>query len=88
MILNFSLKEKDNINEETIELLEPYIDLKSPDGTIDIFTAKVAAKSNNALSGLCQWCGAMSDYHKASKIVKPKLIMLTIKEGELNEAES
>jgi len=31
-IMNFSQVEKDNINEETIELLEPYLTLKAPDG--------------------------------------------------------
>jgi len=30
----------------------------------------------------------MSDYHKQSKIVKPKLRLLEIKMGELKEAES
>jgi hypothetical protein len=30
--MNFSQNEKDNINEETIELLEPYLTLKAPDG--------------------------------------------------------
>jgi len=30
----------------------------------------------------------MSDYHKASKIVKPKLRLLNQKEGELRLAES
>jgi phage shock protein A len=30
----------------------------------------------------------MSDYHKASKIVKPKLKLLEVKQGELEEAQS
>jgi hypothetical protein len=30
----------------------------------------------------------MSDYHKQSKIVKPKLRLLEIKMGELKEAET
>jgi dynein heavy chain len=28
MLINFSKNDKDNINEETIELLEPYLELK------------------------------------------------------------
>ena len=29
-LFEFSEKEKDNINEETVELLQPYVDLKTP----------------------------------------------------------
>jgi dynein heavy chain len=31
-LLEFSQNEKDNINEETIELLEPYLTLNNPNG--------------------------------------------------------
>lgn len=34
------------------------------------------------------WAAAMSDYHKQSKIVKPKLRLLEVKMAELAEAES
>ena len=37
---------------------------------------------------MCVWAGAMSDYHKQSKIVKPKLRLLEIKTASLQEAES
>lgn len=74
----FSNEEKDFINEETIELLEPYLSLKTADGR-PLFEGDVAAKASNALKGLCVWSGAMSDYHKASKIVKPKLRLLEIR---------
>jgi len=83
----FSENDKDNINEETIELLEPYITLKSDSGE-DVFTAEVAKKANNALVGLCIWAAAMSDYHKQSKIVKPKLKLLEMKTLSLEEAKS
>lgn len=59
----FSKHEKDSINEETIELLEPYLTLKAPTGK-DIYDAGVAKNANAALEGLCIWAGAMSDYHK------------------------
>jgi len=62
-LFNFSNNEKDNINEETIELLEPYLTAKTPDGQ-DMFAPKVAKNASNALEGLCIWCAAMSDYHK------------------------
>jgi len=37
---------------------------------------------------MCTWAAAMSDYHKQSKIVKPKLRELEIKSGQLEAAES
>ena len=82
----FSEFEKDNINEETIELLEPYLTFKSPKGE-DLFVGEVAKKASAALAGLCTWAGAMSDYHKASKIVKPKLRLLELRSAQLAEAE-
>jgi len=85
-LLSFSQNDKDNINEETIELLEPYLTLRTPDDR-EVFTGPVAKKSSSALEGMCVWAAAMSDYHKQSKIVKPKLRMLEIKMAQLKEAE-
>ena len=82
-LLDFSTNEKDNINEETIELLEPYLTLKIPSSGEDAFTGQVAKKSSAALEGMCVWAAAMSDYHKQSKIVKPKLRLLEIKNASL-----
>lgn len=86
-MLDFSTNEKDNINEETIELLEPYVTLKQPANGEDVFTGQVAKKSSAALEGMCVWAAAMSDYHKQSKIVKPKLRLLEMKTASLQEAE-
>jgi len=86
-LLDFSNEEKDNINEETIELLHPYLTLRTPKDE-EIYTPEVAAKSSVALVGMSIWTAAMSDYHKQSKIVKPKLRLLEIKMGELKEAET
>jgi len=77
-LLQFSQDEKDNISPETIELLEPYLTLHAPDGSA-IFDPVVAATASAALKGLCTWAAAMSDYHKQSKIVRPKLRLLEIK---------
>jgi len=63
-LFDFSNNEKDNINEETIELLEPYLTLKIPSTGEDAFTGQVAKKSSAALEGMCVWAAAMSDYHK------------------------
>jgi hypothetical protein len=37
-LIDFSNNEKDNINEETIELLEPYLTLKLPNTGEDAFS--------------------------------------------------
>lgn len=86
-LLDFSNLEKDLINEETIELLHPYLTLRTPKDE-EIYTPEVAQKSSTALIGMAIWTAAMSDYHKQSKIVKPKLRLLEIKMGELKEAET
>lgn len=70
-----------------MELLEPYITFKSIKGE-DIFVGEVAKKTSNALAGLCTWAAAMSDYYKASKVVKPRMRLLQIRTGQLAEAES
>lgn len=87
LLLDFSQYEKDNINEETIELLEPYLTLRFPSNNEEVFTGQVAKKSSSALEGMAVWAAAMSDYHKQSKIVKPKLILLQMKTASLEEAE-
>lgn len=62
-LFDFSENEKDNINEETVEFLQPYVDLKTPNDQ-DVFTGEVAKKSSQALAGMCVWAAAMSDYYK------------------------
>jgi hypothetical protein len=69
--------------------LEPYLNLSSAeDPPKKLFDPEVAKVTSNALWGLCTWAGAMSDYHKQSKIVKPKLHMLEVKTISLNEAQA
>jgi dynein heavy chain len=70
---------KDQITEETIELLCPYMDLEN-------FNPQVAKNASAAAEGLCTWVRAMKFYHEASKIVKPKLEALGIAEGQLDVA--
>jgi len=85
-LINFSKDERDNINEETVELLEPYLTMKGGEKHEDIFNADVANNTSKALGGLCTWCAAMSDYHKQSKIVKPKMKALEIATANLTDA--
>lgn len=76
-LLNFP---RDNINEETIELLNPYLDLED-------FQPQVARNASKAAAGLCSWVKAMRSYHEASKVVKPKLEALAAAEVRLEAAQ-
>merc|ERR1719183_2681263 len=78
-IKDFGANEKDRINEETIELLCPIMELEG-------FLPQVAKNASQAAEGLCTWVRAMKFYHEASKIVKPKLEALGIAEGQLEAA--
>lgn len=79
-IMQFSKVEKDFINDETVELMAPYLELEG-------FTSLAARNASRAAEGLCTWCRAMADYHEASKIVKPKLEALRLAEAKLQDAE-
>jgi dynein heavy chain, axonemal len=75
----FSQHEKDNMNEETMELLAPYLELEA-------FLPSVARNASQAAEGLCSWVRAMSMYNHASKVVKPKLESLAIASSKLDHA--
>lgn len=79
-IFHFSKHEKDNMNEETIELMQPYLELEG-------FTAPAAKNASKAAEGLFCWVVAMSRYHEASKVVKPKLEALRLAEGKFEAAQ-
>ena len=79
-IFQFSRVEKDFINDETVELMMPYLNLEG-------FTAAAAKNASKAAEGLCTWCRAMQQYHEASKIVKPKLEALAVAGARLEQAE-
>jgi dynein heavy chain len=80
-IFHFSKHQKDNINEETIELMMPYLEL-------DGFSAVAAKNASKAAEGLFCWVKAMTMYHEASKVVKPKLEALRIAEGKFEAAQT
>lgn len=80
ILLQFSNYEKDNINEETVELMSPYLNLPN-------FEPKVARNASRACEGLCTWVRAMIQYHDASKVVKPKLEALNEAAARLAHAE-
>ncbi|TYZ58790.1 hypothetical protein PybrP1_001566 [[Pythium] brassicae (nom. inval.)] len=80
-IFHFSKHLKDNINDETVELMAPYLEL-------DGFSAPVAKNASKAAEGLFCWVQAMSMYHDASKVVTPKLEALRIAEGKFEAAQA
>ena len=70
---------KEQINDETCELLQPYFSV--PD-----FNPEDASKASNAAVGLCNWAQAMVTYHEVAKVVDPKIMMLRAAEAELAAA--
>lgn len=70
--------EKDQINEETIELLQPLFNAKD-----DWFNDALASRASKAAAGILKWAFAIFEYHDKSKIVKPKQIALVIQQGRL-----
>ena len=76
-LLNFK---KENINDETCELLEPYLQMHD-------FTKEAAQKSSGNVSGLCTWVSAMSTYHSVAKYVGPKIEALAVAESSLKVAK-
>jgi dynein heavy chain len=77
-LLNFP---KEAINDETVELLQPYF--SAPD-----FNFVSAKKASGNVAGLCNWAAAMCSYHEVAKAVEPKIIALNAAESELKIAES
>eukprot|EP01084_Bolivina_argentea_P100015 179679_1 len=53
---------------------------------LENFQPSVAKNASAAAEGLCTWVQAMTYYHEASKIVKPKLEALTIAENQMKAA--
>jgi dynein heavy chain len=91
-LMDFANNDKDTLNDEICELLEPYLRYKEdPDKHWGPWTHKVlepslAEKASSAACGLCKFVGAMVGYFGASKIVKPKMDELTVAEAKLARA--
>uniref|UniRef100_A0A383W453 AAA+ ATPase domain-containing protein n=1 Tax=Tetradesmus obliquus TaxID=3088 RepID=A0A383W453_TETOB len=75
-LLNFP---KEQINDETVELLQPYF--AAPD-----FNYEAARKASGNVAGLCNWAAAMCKYHDVAKVVEPKIAALRAAESELKVA--
>lgn len=75
-LLNFA---KDEMNEETIELIQPYLDM--PD-----FSLEGAKKVSADVAGLATWVKAMSYYYWINKKVVPLKANLAIQQVRLDQA--
>ena len=58
---------KETINDETCELLQPYLQQKD-------FNYKAARQVSGNIAGLCVWVRAMVKYHNIAKFTEPKFI--------------
>jgi dynein heavy chain, axonemal len=52
-----------------------------------VLTEKWTGYAANAVVGMGVWAVAMREYHLASKIVKPRMVLLNLKQEQLAEAE-
>uniref|UniRef100_A0A7S1KLW9 AAA+ ATPase domain-containing protein n=2 Tax=Percolomonas cosmopolitus TaxID=63605 RepID=A0A7S1KLW9_9EUKA len=71
--------DKDSLDDETIELLYPYV--SQPD-----FNFEAVCNSSQAVAGLCQWVVCMTEYFAIAKEVAPKRKRVREAEQELAAA--
>lgn len=78
---NLKTYDKDGINNETIELLEPLL----VEGE-KWFNENTTGKVSKAIAAICKWLFSVFEYHEKSQIVRPKRIALAQAEGNLEIA--
>eukprot|EP00002_Diphylleia_rotans_P028875 TRINITY_DN5840_c0_g1_i3.p1 TRINITY_DN5840_c0_g1~~TRINITY_DN5840_c0_g1_i3.p1 ORF type:complete len:4482 (-),score=987.95 TRINITY_DN5840_c0_g1_i3:157-13602(-) len=70
---------KDSLNDEHMELLEPYLAMED-------FEFTEARKVSGNVAGLCKWVRAMYTYHEQIKVVQPKINALAAAEKRVAQA--
>eukprot|EP01060_Flectonema_neradi_P020211 TRINITY_DN27734_c0_g1_i1.p1 TRINITY_DN27734_c0_g1~~TRINITY_DN27734_c0_g1_i1.p1 ORF type:complete len:1325 (+),score=230.25 TRINITY_DN27734_c0_g1_i1:531-3977(+) len=81
MIHEFNSVKKDWINQETLEIMLPYLSLED-------FTYERARKACGNVAGLCTWARTMYDYYWVARDVEPKMQKVREAEAKMRAANA